>query len=110
MVTAELATIAPFAAAFAFLLVWIVSLGLSQVRVTDAAREGARLVARGETAATATRAAQRLAPSGAKVHIDTDDGVVTVRVEATSGPDLPILSAVGRQRVDATSTAVVESP
>ena len=33
MVTAELATIAPFAVAFAFLLLWVVSLGLTQIRI-----------------------------------------------------------------------------
>ncbi|HWV27123.1 MAG TPA: TadE family type IV pilus minor pilin [Aeromicrobium sp.] len=110
MVTAELATIAPFAVAFAFLLLWVVSLGLSQVRVTDAAREGARLVARGESTHTATQAAQRLAPDGAEVHIDREGQLVTVRVVATSGPDLPVWSAVGARRVEATSTAVMEDP
>ena len=31
MVTAELATIAPFGVAFAFLLLWVVSLGFTQI-------------------------------------------------------------------------------
>lgn len=110
MVTAELATIAPFGVAFAFLLLWIVTLGLSQVRVTDAAREGARLVARGETTATATKAAERLAPDGARVVISRDGDAVTVRVTASSGPGLPVLSQIGNREVSASSTAVVEAP
>lgn len=108
MVTAELATIAPFGVAFAFLLLWIVTLGLSQVRVTDAAREAARLVARGETTSTATKAAQRLAPDDAHISITRDGDVVTVRVRATSGLQLPVLSHIGTRDVSASSTAVLE--
>jgi len=109
MVTAELATIAPFAVALAFLLLWVVTLGLTQVRLTDAAREGARLVARGETTATATRAAQRLAPEGAHVAIEIEQGVVVVRVDVRSGIDLPGLTDLGSRRLSAASTAVLEA-
>ena len=65
MVTAELATIAPFAVAFAFLLLWIVSLGLTQIRITDASREAARMVARGESvqdARTSPASTPRMVP------------------------------------------------
>jgi len=109
MVTAELATIAPFAVALAFLLLWVVTLGLTQVRLTDAAREGARLVARGETTATATRAAQRLAPEGAHVAVEIEQGVVVVRVDVRSGIDLPGLADIGSRRLSAASTAVLEA-
>ncbi len=110
MVTAELATIAPFGVAFALLLLWVVSLGLTQVRLTDAAREGARLVARGETTATATTAAERLAPKGARVSLDVDGDAVTVRVEVRTRGPVPLLSHVGDRRSSATSTAVLEDP
>lgn len=72
MVTAELATIAPFAVAFAFLLLWIVSLGLTQIRVADASREAARMVARGEAVQDARGVARRQSPSGAKVVVDSE--------------------------------------
>ena len=48
MVTAELAVVAPFGVALTLLLLWIVSLGLTQVRLVDASREAARVMARGE--------------------------------------------------------------
>ena len=71
MVTAELMTIAPFGVAFAFLLLWIVSLGLTQVRLADASRESARMVARGERADDAAAMARRFAPPGASVRLTT---------------------------------------
>ncbi|MCW2549867.1 MAG: hypothetical protein JWN96_4327, partial [Mycobacterium sp.] len=67
MVTAELATIAPFGVAFAFVLLWIVSLGFTQIRIADASREAARMVARGDAVTAATDIAIRQAPQGAKV-------------------------------------------
>ena len=41
--------LAPFGVAFGLLLLWVVSLGFTQVQLVDAAREAARLVARGES-------------------------------------------------------------
>lgn len=110
MVTAELATIIPFAVVFALLLLWIVSQGLTQVRVTDAAREGARLVARGETTATATKAAERLAPKDSKVAIDVDGPVVTVTVTNRSDIALPGMADIAARDLTAESTAVLEAP
>ncbi len=45
-----------------------------QIRCIDAAREAARLAARGEGEA-ATAAARRVAPSGAVVHVGQDGGL-----------------------------------
>ncbi|SNS50480.1 TadE family type IV pilus minor pilin [Rhodococcoides kyotonense] len=47
------------------------------VRCVDAARETARLTARGDTVSTVD-----LAPDGARVTVEEKDGFVTVRVEA----------------------------
>jgi Flp pilus assembly protein TadG len=110
MVTAELATIIPFGVALTILLLWVVSLGLTQVRVTDAAREGARLVARGESVDTATRAARRDAPDGSTVSVDVSDGVATVTVRVESAMPVPFFSGVGARPVEADASAVVESP
>ena len=65
MVTAEMAVLAPFGVAFGLLLLWIVSLGFTQVQLVDAAREAARLVARGEPVAAASDVARRHAPPDA---------------------------------------------
>ncbi|WP_332663383.1 TadE family type IV pilus minor pilin [Aeromicrobium sp.] len=110
MVTAELATIAPFAVAFAFLLLWVISLGLTQIRITDASREAARMIARGEPVQDAKEVARKHAPAGAKVSVDTESGTVTVIVTARSRMPLPYFSAIGSQELDSSSVAAVESP
>ena len=50
--------LAPFGVAFGLLLLWIVSLWFTQVQLVDAAREAARLVARGEPVAAAAGVAR----------------------------------------------------
>lgn len=68
-------------------LVWLVSLGVAQVRVVDAARETARAVARDESPATAVRLGERVAPERARISVAHDDRTVTVRVVAeVEGP------------------------
>lgn len=76
-----------------FALVAVLALSLAgmaavadQVRCTDAAREAARLVARGEPA-RAGEAVERIAPSGARWEVATEpDGIsVTVRAEPIGG-------------------------
>lgn len=110
MVTAELATIVPFAVAFTFLLLWVVSLGLTQIRIADASREAARMIARGEAVKDAEAMARKHAPAGAKVSVDTESGTVTVTVTARSRMPLPYFSEVGSQELDSASVAAVESP
>lgn len=110
MVTAELAVIIPFGVAFAFLLLWVVSLGVTQVRLVDASREAARMVARGDSVATARTTAQRDAPRGAKVSATSADGFVTVTVTADSSVPIPFFSHIGRRTMRATAVAADESP
>jgi len=64
-----------------------------QVRCADAAREAARLAARGDGAATA--AAGLLAPPGAAVELRRDGGYVVARVSGRS-PMLPGVLIVGQ--------------
>jgi len=63
-------------------LVWLVGLGVAQVRVVDAARETARAVARDEPADQAIRLGERVAPDGATVTVSEHGD--TVRVEVTA--------------------------
>lgn len=82
-VTAETAVVLPVVVAFALGLVWLVSLGVTQVRVVDAARETARAVARDETHGVAYALGMRVAPDGSSISIlDRGD---SVRVTVTSG-------------------------
>ena len=110
MVTAELATIAPFGVAFAFLLLWIVSLGFTQVRIADASREGARMVARGDAVAAAKDVALRQAPRGAEVSVRSTKGLVTVTVTARSRMPVPFFSGIGARTMTSSSVAAQESP
>lgn len=110
MVTAELATVAPFGVALVLLLLWVVSLGLAEVRVTDSAREAARLVARGDSVDTASSAARAFAPQHTDVDVQVADGIVTVRVTTTSRMPIPFFSGIGARSVDAEASAVLEGP
>ena len=110
MVTTELAVVAPFAVALAFLLLWIVSLGLTQVRVTDASREAARVVARGESIGSAQVIARRQSPPGAKVVVDSDKGIVTVTVSVRSRMPVPFFDGIGARTMRSSSVAAQETP
>ena len=77
--TAELALGIPLLLAVTVVLVWLLALGLAQVRTVDAAREIARGLARGESAASAELIGRRVAPSGAHVDITADGDLVKDR-------------------------------
>jgi hypothetical protein len=91
-------------AAFA-LFAFVVVLGLAlaaivasvdQIRCVDAAREAARLAARGDLDRGRT-AAERIAPNGAQIAIHIDGEAVTVEVRAEpAGGLLPKLRLTGR--------------
>lgn len=110
MVTAELMTIAPFGLALGFLLLWVVSLGLTQVRLADAARESARMVARGESQSAAEAMARRHAPGRATIDVSTRDGAVSVTVTTTSRMPIPFFSGIGSRSMASTSVAAAETP
>lgn len=72
----------PVVAAFALALVWMVSVGIAQIGVVDAARDAARGLARGDDMATVVSAARRTAPKGAEIEVSYDARVVTVTVSS----------------------------
>ena len=85
--TAELALGIPLLVALTAGLVWMLAVGAAQVRVVDASREAARVVARGDDAAAAEAVARRIAPASAKVRIDLDAEQVVVTTSArVAGP------------------------
>lgn len=87
MVTAEAAAVLPLMSVVAVMLTWLVSVGITQVRVVDAARDAARAVARGDGEASAQEAARRTAGTDASVDIHRGHGLVTVTVsERASAP------------------------
>lgn len=63
-------------------LAWLVTVGVVQVQVIDAARESARELARSESRDESIAAGRRVAPSGARFEIATGARTVSVRVSA----------------------------
>lgn len=107
-VTAEIALGLPLLLALTVALVWLLVVGVAQVRVVDAAREGARMMARGDTVADATARAREVAPTGAEVDVGRSGGDVVVRVEArVEGPG-GLLGHLPGATVHARATAVAE--
>jgi hypothetical protein len=105
MVTAETAVLAPVVALSLALGGWIISLAHLQVRLIDAARDTARLVARGESPAAAVREISSTLPGNARFAVRSDGGFITVKVTGRSEAPLPGLS----WRLSARSTCVDES-
>jgi hypothetical protein len=106
MVTAETAVLTPVVALCLALGAWIISLAHLQVRLIDASRDTARLVARGEPPAEAVREIRGTLPSDVRFHVRrTDGGYVTVRLTGRSKAPLPGLS----WQLSASATCVSES-
>jgi hypothetical protein len=80
-VTAEAALVLPVLVLAAIALCWLVSLGVTQVRVVDAARETARALARGEAPDRALAWGEQVAPQGTRFEVDGDGQVVRVRAD-----------------------------
>ena len=78
--TAELAVALPSLVIVLAVALAAVDLGLSQVRCVDAARLGARLLARGEPQGPALAEVRAAAPEGARVSVTTTGTGVTVVV------------------------------
>lgn len=80
--TAELAMVLPTLVAITIGLVWLLSVGLAQMRTIDAARETARALARGDAEAAARAVGQQVAPPGATLSFATEGDRVTVMASA----------------------------
>lgn len=94
--TAELALGIPLLVSLTIGLVWLLTIGLAQVRMVDAAREAARAGARGDGEPAAVARGLQVAP-GAAVSVTDRDGrvVATARDEvAPPGGLLGFLPAV----------------
>ena len=108
VVTAELALTLPLLVAVTLGLVWLLAVGLAQVRLVDAARETARAVARGEPVEEAVRLGARVAPQGASVGVTTtSDRVVATSEVEVRGPG-GLFDFLPGVRLHAEATAAME--
>jgi hypothetical protein len=91
-------------------LVWLLTVAVAQVRVTDAAREVARALARDEPQASAVALGERVAPGGARIAVRRQAGAVVVEVAApVQGPG-GLFAFVPALTVDAEAVAAAEGP
>jgi Flp pilus assembly protein TadG len=105
MATAELAVVLPALVLVIAAGLSMVSIVLAQVKCVDAAREGARAAARGETPAEVRSLAVRTAPDAAQVNVGTGGDQIRVTVSARAGPIGGLLPTF---HVTATAVAVRE--
>lgn len=105
MVTAETAVVLPVLLLVLVCAVAAVTVVGAQLRCVDAAREGARAAARGESDAVVAELAGEVAPDGAVTAVQRlgDRVRVTVRAEVAPLGPLPL-----RTRVSAEAVAAVE--
>jgi hypothetical protein len=108
MVTAEAAMVIPVLLLVTVALAWLVTLGIAQVQCLDAAREAARLAARGEPPEAVSAAAQRAGPPGTQVSVENTGQTVTVQVEAVVVPDVPLLDQLPDVTLSADATSAAE--
>ena len=97
----------PLLIAVALAMVWLLTVGLAQMRATDAAREAARALARGESVARAEQLARQAAP-GVAVRVGRAGGEVTVVVHQDLAPPDGLLGHLPGADVHAEATALIE--
>ena len=106
--TAELAMGIPLLVSLTIGLVWLLTIGIAQVRVVDAARETARAGARGDDLAAAVARGEQTAP-GATVTVSQGDGRVVASVRDVVAPPGGLLGFLPGVQVSADAVAVAEA-
>lgn len=89
-------------------LLWLLVVGLGQMRTTDAAREAARALARGEDPGAATDLATRIGPPGSRFSVQESSGLVIVTVRAEVDGPGGLLAALPGADLEASATAALE--
>ena len=106
MVTAELAIALPALVLVVLWLAWLLGLGASQAVVAQAAREGARAAARGESLGVVRAAAHEVSPE-ATVVLRREAGLVVVTASLRRRAPIAMLRSLERE-VHASSSAWAE--
>lgn len=107
-VTAELAVGLPLLVAVTAGLMWLLTVGVGQVRTVDAARETARALARGDDPAAAQALGQRIAPSGVRITVRHEGDRVVVRAQGRVDGPGGLFQRLPGAHLEAEAVAVVE--
>jgi hypothetical protein len=106
--TAELALGIPLLVSLTIVLAWLLSIGIAQVRMVDAAREAARASARGDPQRVAVALGLRVAP-GASVSVSARAGDVVATASDAVSPPGGLLGFLPAVRVHAEAVAASEA-
>jgi hypothetical protein len=107
-VTAELALALPTLLAVTAGLVWLLAVGVGQVRTVDAARETARALARGDDPAEAVAIGERVAPDGVRISVTRAGDRVVVRAHGRVAGPGGLFGRLPGAELDAEAVAVAE--
>jgi len=105
--TAELALAIPVLVSLTIGLVWLLTIGIAQVQMIDAARETARAGARGDDAAAAVARGRQVAP-GAMVTLSLSDGHVVATASDEVAPPGGLLGFLPAVHVHAQAETAAE--
>lgn len=108
--TAELVMVLPALVVVTIGLVWLLSVGTAQVRAVDAARETARMLARGDDEAAAIARGQQVAPGGSRVTISRSGDEIRVTVLGEVAGPGGALGFLPGADISAEATTVSEQP
>jgi Flp pilus assembly protein TadG len=108
--TAELVMSLPVLVAVTLALVWLLSVGVAQLRTVDAAREAARALARGDDRGAALAAGKRVGVAGTSLTASTSSGRVVVEADAHLDGPLGLFARLGGVRLHASAVAAMEQP
>lgn len=108
-VTAEIATALPALVLVVVGALWIVNVGLTQLRCSDAAREAARALSRGDDDKLVGEIVEAVAPEGAGITTTVRGGVVVVEVSVEVPVPLPFGDRLPAPTVRGTAAALEES-
>lgn len=107
-VTAELALALPTLLAVTTGLVWLLAVGVGQVRTVDAARETARALARGDDEASAVEVGRRIAPEGVEIVVSRSGDRVVVRARGRIDGPGGLFGGLPGAELEAAATALSE--
>jgi hypothetical protein len=93
---------------FTLSMAWLVSLGITQVRAIDAARETARAAARSDGSAGAEALGHRVAPPGSSIQVARGPGTIVVTVRSPVGGPAGLFRPLSGFRVTGKAVAAVE--
>ena len=107
-VTAELAMGIPLLVSLTLALVWMLTVGVTQARLFDAAREAARADARGDGPTAAVASARRVAP-GSAVTLTRTGGWVEATASAELRPPSGLLAFLPPVHLHAEAVTTAEA-